>query len=117
MSESLAAAALATPPAAAAPVATAAPPAAAAAPASAPVARAPLLKLAMHLVLVVALHGTYNLTPRGGWVWDCVDDLDSDCVGDDAGAVGGAGGAAALDDAPEGAPCCKRHVVRPIFCP
>ena len=54
------------------------------------------------------------------WVWDCVDDLDSDCVGDDAGAVGGAGGAggaAALDDAPEGAPCCKRNYVRPIFYP
>ena len=36
---------------------------------------------------------------------------------EDAGAVGGAGGAAALDVAPEGGPCCKPNYVRPIFYP
>ena len=109
MCEESAAAAPAAPPAAAAPTAA---PAAAAAVA---VARAPLLKLAMHAALVVALHATYNAA--GLSLWTCEDDVDSDCVGapDGTDAADAAGGAPLSDAALEGSACCKRGYVRPIF--
>jgi hypothetical protein len=59
--------------------------------------------------------GRYNAA--GLSLWTCEDDIDSDCVGapDDAGAAGAAGGAALAEATLEGAACCKRGYVQPIF--